>query len=105
MVDEAGVNIEKMQCQVRSASELLQACAHPSRLLLLCQLCEEELNVGELEARLDIHQPSLSQQLGVLRRQGLIEGRRVGQQIFYRLSNEQAYELIQTLYRIFCGNK
>lgn len=96
------VEIEKMQCQVRSASELLQACAHPSRLLLLCQLCQEELNVGELEARLDIHQPSLSQQLGVLRRQGLIEGRRAGQQIYYRVADDRAQALVTSLYRIFC---
>lgn len=99
------MNIEKMQCQAKAATELLQACAHPARLTLLCQLSQQELNVGQLEQLLGIHQPSLSQQLGVLRRQGLIEGRRVGQQIFYRLSNEQAYELIQTLYRIFCGKK
>ncbi|WP_245770387.1 ArsR/SmtB family transcription factor [Marinospirillum alkaliphilum] len=92
-----------MQCQARAATELLQACAHPARLVLLCQLSQEELNVGELEQRLGIHQPSLSQQLGVLRRQGLIEGRREGQLIFYRLANEEARELIQSLYRIYCN--
>ncbi|WP_027850683.1 ArsR/SmtB family transcription factor [Marinospirillum insulare] len=96
------MKINQMQSQAGEVSQLLQACAHSSRLMLLCQLSEEELNVGELEAKLDLHQPSLSQHLGVLRRQGLIVGRRAGQQIYYKLADDRAKALINSLYTIFC---
>ncbi|NLW04782.1 MAG: helix-turn-helix transcriptional regulator [Pseudomonadaceae bacterium] len=96
------MNISKMQSQASDISELLQACSHSSRLMLLCQLSQEELNVGELEAKLGLQQPSLSQHLGVLRRQGLIEGRRAGQQIYYKLVDDRAKALVTSLYTIFC---
>nr|WP_280140349.1 metalloregulator ArsR/SmtB family transcription factor [Microbulbifer marinus] len=48
------------------------------RLLLLCQVSVGELCVSELEQPLDIRKPSLSQQLGVLRREGLVAARRTG---------------------------
>lgn len=96
------MNINKMQGQAGEVSELLQACSHASRLLLLCQLSQEELNVGELETKLGLHQPSLSQHLGILRRQGLIEGRRSGQQIYYKLTDDRAKALVGSLYTIFC---
>jgi len=98
------MNISEMQSQAGEVSALLQACSHASRLMLLCQLSQEELNVGELEAKLGLHQPSLSQHLGVLRRQGLIKGRRAGQQIYYKLANDQAKALVSSLYTIFCKN-
>ena len=96
------MNISKMQSQASDISELLQACSHASRLMLLCQLSQEELNVGELETKLGLHQPSLSQHLGILRRQGLIEGRRSGQQIYYKLTDDRAKALVGSLYTIFC---
>ena len=99
------MNLETMRSQAEAASSFLQACAHQSRLMLLCQLVQEELNVGELEERLGIHQPSLSQQLGVLRRQGLIAGRRSGQQVYYRVTDSRAADLVESLYRIFCEEK
>ncbi|MBM7330895.1 helix-turn-helix domain-containing protein, partial [Agrobacterium sp. S2] len=42
---------------------LLKTLAHPARLMLACTLAQGEFSVGELEARLDIRQPTLSQQL------------------------------------------
>ena len=54
----------------REAAALLKTLAHPARLMLACTLAEGEFSVGELEQRLDIHQPTLSQQLGVLREAG-----------------------------------
>jgi ArsR family transcriptional regulator len=56
-----------------------------------------------LEERLEIVQPTLSQQLGVLRREGLVDTRRDGRQIYYSISSPQALAIIQTLYQLFCG--
>lgn len=73
--------------------------------MLLCQLCEREMCVSELEQVLDIHQPSLSQQLGVLRREGLVETRRDGKHIYYRVSQGPALLILQQLHTIFCSQE
>ena len=80
----------------------LKALANPERLLLLCQLSQGECSVGELEEQLDIHQPTLSQQLGVLRREGLVETRRDGKKIFYRVGDARLLALLQALYALYC---
>ena len=82
---------------------LLKTLAHPVRLLLACTLAEGEYSVGALEEKLDIHQPTLSQQLTVLREAGIVETRREGKQIFYRLTADKAAQLIDALYGIFCA--
>ena len=82
---------------------LLKTLAHPARLMLACTLAQGEFSVGELEAKLDIRQPTLSQQLGVLREAGVVETRREAKQIFYRLTQDKAAQLIAALYAIFCA--
>lgn len=82
---------------------LLKTLAHPARLMLACTLAQEEFSVGELETKLDIHQPTLSQQLGVLREAGVVETRREAKQIFYRMGETKAAQLIEALYAIFCA--
>lgn len=80
----------------------LKALGNPERLLLLCQLSQGELSVSELEAALDIHQPTLSQQLGVLRREGMVDTRRDGKNVIYRIADERLLTLLQTLYTLYC---
>ncbi len=83
------------------AAALLKSLAHPARLLLACALADREYSVGELEGKLAIHQPSLSQQLGVLRGAGIVETRRDAKQIFYRLSGDEASLLIEAVCKIY----
>lgn len=85
-------------------AELLRTLAHPMRLMLVCTLVSGEYSVSELEERLDIHQPSLSQQLAVLRDADIVETRREGKQIFYRLTAEKAAQLVGALHTIFCAD-
>jgi ArsR family transcriptional regulator len=80
----------------------LKALANPERLLLLCQLSQGECSVGELEASLGIRQPTLSQQLGVLRREGVVETRRDGKNIHYRVADERLLAVLHTLYTLYC---
>ena len=84
------------------AGALLKALANPDRLLLLCQLTQGEQRVGELESVLDLRQPSLSQQLGVLRQEGLVATRRDGKQIYYSIASQEALAVLQLLYRLYC---
>ncbi len=96
------IDIEQLRDNAAAAGQLLKALGNPDRLLLLCQLVHGEMNVGELEERLNIVQPTLSQQLGVLRREGLVETRREGRQIYYNISSPQALAVIETLYAMYC---
>jgi ArsR family transcriptional regulator len=96
------LDIERLRANAASAGALLKALANPDRLLLLCQLSQGERNVSELEQLLGIQQPTLSQQLAVLRREGLVATRREGKQIHYRISSPEALAVITTLYQLFC---
>lgn len=97
------IDINQLRENAGAAGQLLKALGNPDRLLLLCQLVHGEMNVGELEDRLKIVQPTLSQQLGVLRREGLVDTRRDGRQIYYSISSPQALAIIEKLYELYCG--
>jgi len=85
------------------ATQLLKALSNPDRLLLMCHLAEREQCVGELEAASGISQPTLSQQLGVLREQGLVATRREGKNIYYSIDSPQALAVMEVLYAQFCA--
>lgn len=96
------LDLENMHAAAARACGLMKVLSNPDRLLLLCQLQQGEHNVGELEAALGIVQPTLSQQLTVLRAQGLVSTRREGKNIYYRIDSPQALAVIRTLYQQFC---
>lgn len=99
---DAGTPPAEMEAHAGEVAALLKTMAHPVRLMLACALAEREYSVGELETTLSIRQPTLSQQLGVLRENGVVEARREAKQIFYSLTNTKMAELIQALHAIFC---
>lgn len=69
------------------ATTLLKALAHPARLMICCQLRDQEMSVGDMEEQLGIRQPRLSRELGKLREEGLVQTRRESKVIFYHLSD------------------
>lgn len=80
-------------------AELLKALGHPIRLCIIKGLLEEgENNVSFMQSCLDIPQSTLSQHLGKLRVLGIIEGVRKGTEIYYRVSNPEAIEIIKALF-------
>lgn len=79
----------------------LKALAHPVRLKIAYALLDSEYSVGCLERQVQVQQPTLSQQLTVLREGGLVEARREGKQIFYRIKEAKSAELILALSKIF----
>jgi DNA-binding transcriptional ArsR family regulator len=70
--------------------------------MLLCQLSVGEKSVGELETLLEIHQPTLSQQLTVLREANLVSTRREGKNIIYSISSIPAMAVMQVLHQQIC---
>lgn len=81
----------------------LKVLGNIDRLMLLCQLVQQERTVGELEQLTGITQPTLSQQLGVLRREGVVGTRRTGKFIWYRLEDGRTLQIMQALYALFCA--
>lgn len=85
------------------ASDFLRSLANEHRLLILCQLVDGEKSVGEMQARLNMRQPHLSQQLARLRADGLVRTRREAQTIYYELASDAAVDMLELLYKVFCG--
>jgi len=99
---EIPLDMRKVRKAAGKATAMLRVLANEDRLLLLCQLAEGEKNVGELEQLLDIRQPTLSQQLGILRKEGLVETRRDGKNIYYAIADRKELTLLKTLYELYC---
>ena len=97
------LDMSEMRAAAGEAAGMLRLLAHEDRMLLLCQLSQAEYCVSELEEQLDLRQPSLSQQLGVLRREGLVQTRREGKHIYYRIADGRALRLLQVLYELYCS--
>jgi ArsR family transcriptional regulator len=91
-----------MRAAANQACALMRVLSNPDRLMLMCQIAQGERCVGELEELLDIRQPTLSQQLAVLREEALVETRREGKQIYYRVASDQALAVMNLLYQIYC---
>ncbi|MGR8918954.1 MAG: ArsR/SmtB family transcription factor [Gammaproteobacteria bacterium] len=91
-----------MEGRAEEVSALLRLLSNRSRLMILCQLVGAERAVNELGEALGLPQPAVSQQLAVLRREGLVDSRRAGQQVFYSLPEGRVSALIGFLYETFC---
>ena len=99
----APIDLFAMRSAANQACRLLKTLSNADRLMLLCQLAQGERCVSELEALLGIVQPTLSQQLSVLRDEQLVRTRREGKIIYYRINSDIALHVMQVLYTQFCG--
>jgi DNA-binding transcriptional ArsR family regulator len=95
-------DITTLRASAAQAALLLKRLGNEDRLLLLCQLTVKEFCVSELETLSEIRQPTLSQQLGVLRTEGLVSTRREGKHIYYRIADEKVLAVLSTLYQLYC---
>lgn len=96
------VDLAELQRAAAAASGLLKVLANQDRLLLLCQMTQGDYCVGDLEALTGVRQPTLSQQLTVLRDENMVATRREGKQIFYSIASKEAIAVMQVLYEQFC---
>ena len=96
------LEIGELLDNARDASDFLKALSHETRLVILCLLMEGERSVGQLEQRLRLRQPLVSQQLARLRADDLVEARRDGKNIYYAIARPEVAEIIGSLYRVFC---
>jgi DNA-binding transcriptional ArsR family regulator len=92
----------QMQDNAGKACGLLKAMANEARLMVLCHLIEGERSVSELQDAVGLSQSAMSQHLAVLREQGIVETRRDGQSVYYRVAEGPAMALMEALHREFC---
>ena len=96
------IDAVEMHGAAGDATQLMKALSNETRLLILCQLIDGELSVGRLSEILPLRQTTVSQQLSLLRRDGLVSGRRDGHSVYYSIANPGVGRIIQVLYEMYC---
>lgn len=94
-----------LQHQASHVAERLKILSHPKRLLLLCLMAETEQSVGALAEQAGMREAAVSQQLMLLRKDGVVQVRREGQQAFYTLADADMAAILQFLHTRFCPAK
>lgn len=82
---------------LKKAAEVFRVLSAPMRLRIISALCTGEKNVGELLSAINTTQPNMSQHLNSLYQAGVLDKRRDGVQIFYRIVNTQVVAMCRTL--------
>lgn len=96
------MNIDDMRAAAGQASSLMGTLSNPNRLMMLCMLVDGEKSVSELVDQLEMRQANVSQQLALMRKEGLVTTRREGQTIYYSLNGDEAAQVIELLYTLYC---
>ena len=85
----------------RFKAEFFKALAHPTRIRILELLRNGEKSVGELQQEIASEGSTVSQQLAILRMKNVVDTRRVGNVIYYRLRDPLVNDLLDVARRIF----
>ncbi|WP_436870554.1 metalloregulator ArsR/SmtB family transcription factor [Acinetobacter courvalinii] len=94
--------IDAMRESASTIVNVLKSLANTDRLIILCHLAKQELNVSQIEEITQIFQPTLSQQLMMLRKSNAVSTRRDGKQIFYSILDPKLKAILNTLYEHYC---
>lgn len=94
-----------MRKKAGEVAELLKVLSHPKRLLILCQLVENERTVSGLADLLGAREAAVSQQLILLRKDRLVRARREGRTVYYSLARPDIEALLGFLYETYCKGK
>lgn len=85
----------------RFKAEFFKALGHPARLVILDQLRAGERSVQELQVALEMDQSSVSQQLAVLRNKNIVDSRKEGTTVYYRVRDAMIFQLLDVARSIF----
>jgi len=97
------MSAEEMKAHASDAAQLMKALGNEQRLLILCNLLEGPMTVGELNARVALSQSALSQHLALLREGALVETRREAQSIRYSLPAGPVTRVLTLLQEMYCA--
>ena len=96
------IELSEREIRFQRTAVVGRALADPKRLCVLESLAAGELSVSDLSGRVGCQVPNMSQHLAVLRSAGLVESRREGSTIYYRLTDPrvlEAYRMLQSIAR------
>lgn len=96
------MDIARLDASAEQAAEILSALANKNRLMILCNLLNQEMAVQPLADAVGMSQSALSQQLAKLRLSRLVTTRRQGKEIYYSVASREVEEILQTLYGLYC---
>lgn len=96
MIDKPSTRLSSFDDQ----AQLIKLLAHPARLAIIDILRDGEHCVCHMEAYLGLRQAYISQQLAVLREAGLIQDRRDGWNVYYRVSDARVYDVLSAVDRM-----
>jgi DNA-binding transcriptional ArsR family regulator len=88
---------------IRQACRAMQAMGHPLRMKILCLVGSQELSVLEIVEAVGTTQSNVSQHLGVLRDQGILEARKDANKVYYRIADPRVTKMIALTREIFCS--
>lgn len=97
------MDFKALEDKAETAADFLKMMASAPRLMLMCLVLEDEKCVSELAEHTGMRMPTVSQQLALLRAQGLVTTRRDGTTIYYRLASEPVKDIMAMLYKHFCA--
>jgi ArsR family transcriptional regulator, virulence genes transcriptional regulator len=91
------------EVQASKAARIMKSLGNEKRLMILCKLMElGEMSVIPMAEAVGLSQSALSQHLARMREEELVDFRRDGQTLFYRVSDPNVNRIIKTLQSIFC---
>lgn len=96
------MNASALRAYAREAADLMRSLANEKRLLIVCQLVDGEKSVTAISDALGIRQTTVSQQLSLLRREGVVQPRRDAQTVYYSLTSDHVRSVVELLYTRFC---
>lgn len=102
MITHKPIGLEQFQQSAGEATRLLRSLSNEHRLMILCRLGDGEMQVSQLQACVGLSQSALSQHLARLREDGLVETRRDGTAVFYRITDPAVLKVIGVLADIYC---
>ncbi len=82
----------------RIKAEFFRTLGHPARVRVLELLRdgEMEMTVGDLQAELGIDSSGTSQHLSAMRKQGILEARKEGTSVFYKVRDPRVFQLLES---------
>jgi ArsR family transcriptional regulator, virulence genes transcriptional regulator len=99
-------DLATFEANALEVANVLRALANERRLMVLCKLVEwGEANVGALAEAVGLSQSALSQHLARMREEGIVDFRREGQTLWYRLAERRTELLLGYLQKLYCSDK
>ncbi|MFZ5824216.1 MAG: ArsR/SmtB family transcription factor [Bacillota bacterium] len=81
-------------------ARLCQVLASPKRLEILYTLKDSEMTAGDLAKAVDVTMPNLSQHLSLMKQHGLVESRKEGLNMYYRVASDQILDTLASVRRV-----